>query len=150
MTSIASFFEEGLKELNCSDDTRAYVVGVFAGFRTSEGDLSNHSITLLFAEAREKHSVLAYQRLADWVFWASVMAREHLNSASFDYYQSVGQLSYYSCYQLMQRQWKLYERMADEFPYLSETSRQLLSERIDLSLPSAHGINRSTIQFHHD
>lgn len=130
MTSLTNWFEESLQDLKINDITRAYVVGVFASFRTSKPDLSNHSITLLFAQARQNNSFLEYQKIGDWIFWSSVWAREHLNSASFDYYQSVGQISYYSCYRLLQRQLKVFEELADRFPYLSEKSRQLLKHQI--------------------
>jgi hypothetical protein len=145
MFSLASFFDESLKELNCSDDTRAYVVGVFAGFRKSEGDLSNHSITLLFAEARKENCFAKFQTIGDYLLFCRSIFPEFLVDASDDYYLSIGQSSYYACYKLLQRQWKVFDELADRLPSLTEASRQLLSDRIYPTFPSIHGINFPTV-----
>jgi len=46
------------------------------------------------------------------------MAPSHLHDASRDYYQTIARLSYYSCYKLINKQWKLFEELSDNFPKL--------------------------------
>lgn len=120
------FFVQELGALRCDDDTRAYITSVFSKFRHSTFDYSGESITLVYAEARSKQDFLTFQNIGDWLFFCNTMFPEYLKDASMDYYHSLGQLSYYSCYRLINRQWKLYEKMADEFVPLSQSARKII------------------------
>jgi hypothetical protein len=124
--NLSSYFADELAELPCDDTTRAYVVSIFGKFPNGEFDYSKKSITVAYAEAREKSSFHLYQGLADWVFFCNSLFPEHLNRASIDYYYSVGRMSYYSCYRLMNREWKCFERMADELVDLSKAVRDII------------------------
>lgn len=113
--NVTKFFEEILTDLKCQADTRAYIIGIFGKYKTAEFDLSKDSITMLFSQARSKQDFLTYQNLGDWIFFANTMAPDHLKFASKDYYDTVARFSYYSCYRLINRQWKLFEELSDNF-----------------------------------
>lgn len=124
-SSITKFFGELLEDVACRQDTKAYIVSIYGRYKTAEFDLSKDSITLLFAQGRSKQDFLTYQNLGDWIFFANTMAPNHLQGASKEYYDTVARLSYYSCYKLIHRQWKLFEELADNFPVLE---RQVLEK----------------------
>lgn len=125
--NIGSFFDELLIDLKCQSDTKAYIVSIYEKFVTTEFDLSKDSVTLRFAQARSKHDFLTYQNLGDWIFFANTIAPRHLQFASKEYYDTIARLSYYSCYKLINRQWKLFEELADDF--------QALEEQVKIRIP---------------
>jgi hypothetical protein len=124
--NISSFFDELLVDLECQRDTKAYIVSIYGKFKSAEFDLSQDSVTLRFAQARSKQDFLSYQNLGDWIFFANTIAPEHLKFASKDYYDTIARLSYYSCYKLINRQWKLFEELADDFLVLEEQVKKRL------------------------
>lgn len=124
---ITNFFDELLLGIECHNDTRAYIVSIYGKFKTTQFDLSKDSVTLLFAQGRNNQDFLAYQNLGDWIFFINTMAPEHLRYASKDYYDTIARLSYYSCYKLINRQWKLFEELADNFMYLEYQVKNKLS-----------------------
>jgi hypothetical protein len=126
--NISSFFEELLSDLNCQNDTKAYIVSIYGKYKTAEFDLSKDSVTLRFAQARNNQDFLIYQNLGDWIFFANTLAPQHLHAASKDYYDTVARLSYYSCYKLINRQWKLFEELADDFTRLEAQVRKRLPQ----------------------
>lgn len=124
--NISNFFDELLIDLECQQDTKAYIVSIYGKYKSAEFDLSKDSVTLLFAQARRKQDFLAYQNLGDWIFFANTIAPQHLKFASKEYYDTVARLSYYSCYKLINRQWKLFEELADDFLVLEEQVKKRL------------------------
>ena len=124
--NITSFFEELLIDLQCQRDTKAYIISIYGKYKSAEFDLSKDSVTLMFAQARSKHDFLSYQNLGDWIFFANTIAPQHLQSATKDYYDTVARLSYYSCYKLINGQWKLFEELADDFLTLEEQVKNRL------------------------
>jgi hypothetical protein len=118
--NINSFFDELLIDLKCQYDTRAYIVSIYDKYKAADFDLSKDSVTLLFAQARDKQDFLIYQNLGDWIFFANTIAPDHLHFASKDYYNTIARLSYYSCYRLINKEWKLFEELADDFESLEE------------------------------
>lgn len=124
--NISSFFDELLIDLECQRDTKAYIVSIYGKYKTAQFDLSKDSVTLLFAQGRSKQDFLTYQNLGDWIFFANTIAPQHLNKASKDYYDTIARLSYYSCYRLINREWKLFEELADNFLVLEEQVKKRL------------------------
>lgn len=122
--NITKFFEELLIDLECQHDTKAYIISIYGKYKSAEFDLSKDSITLLFAQARNKQDFLTYQNLGDWIFFANTLAPYHLKFASKDYYDTVARLSYYSCYKLINRQWRLFEELSDNFLTLESRVKQ--------------------------
>lgn len=125
--SITSFFDDLLKDLECQRDTKAYIISIYAKYKTSEFDLSKDSVTLRFAQARSKQDFLTFQNLGDWIFFANTMAPNHLQFASKDYYDTIARLSYYSCYKIINRQWKLFEELSDNFLVLEREVKDKLN-----------------------
>lgn len=115
---LGKFFEEEFADLKCQPDTKAYIISIFNKYQSANFDFSDQNITLLFAQARQNHDFLAYQSCADWVFFLNSLFEEHLKFASKEYYNQIGQSSYYSCYRLINRQWDLYRELAENFQSL--------------------------------
>lgn len=124
--NLATFFSNELEDLQCDEDTRAYIVSILQRFKNASLDYSKDSLTLLYADAKFRQDFYTFQNIGDWLFFCNTLFPAHLNNASPDYYHSLGQSSYYSCYRLINRQWKLYEKMADEFIYLSYSARNII------------------------
>lgn len=124
--NVTNFFEEMLNDLECQKDTQAYIIGIYGKYKTAKFDLSKDSVTLLFSQARSKQDFLTYQNLGDWIFFANTIAPAHLRFASKDYYDTVARLSYYSCYRLINRQWKLFEELSDNFLRLENQVKKKL------------------------
>jgi hypothetical protein len=124
---VTKFFEEQLSDLKCQRDTKAYIVSIFSKYRSANYDYSKYSITSLFAQARSNHNFSVYQNLADWIFFINSLAPAHFKHADKDYYDTVGRLSYYSCYRLINRQWKLFEELADNFIMLENEVKNKIS-----------------------
>ena len=125
--NITNFFEELLNDLKCQRDTKAYIVSIYGKYKSAEFDLSKDSVTLLYAQAHDKQDFLTYQNLGDWIFFANTLAPNHLKYASKDYYDTVARLSYYSCYRIINKQWKLFEELSDNFLMLETQVKNRLS-----------------------
>ncbi len=132
--NVTNFFDELLEDLECQRDTKAYIVSIYGKYKTSEFDLSKDSVTIQLAQARNKQDFLTYQNLGDWIFFANTIAPNHLKFASKDYYDTVARISYYSCYRLINRQWKLFEELSDNFLILEEQVKNKLEGVISLSI----------------
>lgn len=117
-TNINKLFSEILQDLPCQIDTKSYIISIYGKFKTSEYDLSKNSITLSFAQARQNHNFLGYQNIGDWIFFANTFAPLSLHGANKEYYDTIARLSYYSCYKILNRQWKLFEELSDNLVFL--------------------------------
>jgi len=125
--NITNLFEELLTDLECHRDTKAYIISIYGKYKSAQFDLSKDSVTILFAQARNNQDFLTYQNLGDWIFFANTLAPSHLHHASKDYYDTIARLSYYSCYKLIDRQWKLFEELADDFNTLESQVKNKLN-----------------------
>ena len=124
--TVNSFFQKELSVLKCDPVVRAYIVGVLSDFKTSKIDYSKNSITSVYSEASFNNDFIKFQSIADWLFLCSSLYPEHLNGASIDYYYSIGQVSYYKCYKLLNRQLLVYEAMSDLFIPLVKNVRKTI------------------------
>jgi len=125
-SDIVKFFEEKLEDLQCQYETRSYIISIYGKYRFSDFDLSQDSITLLFSQARFKQDFLIYQNIGDWLFFIKSMAPQHLNNASEEYYDTIARLSYSACYKLINRQWRLFEELSDNYQFLQEQIKNKL------------------------
>ncbi len=123
---LSDYFVDELNSLRCDDLTKSYIVSIFSKFKSDNDDYSKESLTLKYAEAKYKHEFIAFQNLGDFLFFINALFPEYLNNASINYYHSIGQLSYYSCYTIINKQMKVYERLSDEFVFLSNTSGEII------------------------
>ena len=128
--NVVDLFEELLTDLRCRQDTRAYIVGIFAKHKMSDADLSDKSITVLFSQARDTGDFITFQRLGDWLMFCNGIASEHLRFASKDYYDTVARMSYYACYRLLNRSWPAYEELADNFLVIKKQVKDKLSSLV--------------------
>jgi hypothetical protein len=128
--NVTNFFQELLDDLTCQQDTKAYIISIYGKYKTADQDLSKDSLTLLLSQARSKQDFLTYQNLADWIFFANTVAPKHLQFASKDYYDTVARASYYTCYRLINRQWKLFEELSDNFLTLESQVKERLSSLV--------------------
>lgn len=126
--NLDSFFIHLLRDLSCGEDTKAYIISVFTKYKSASFDLSKDNITLTYAQAYFNQDFFVFQNLADWLLFTKSLFPQHLNAASDDYYYNIGRLSYYSCYKLINRQWKCYEEIADRLIPLSKQIRNTLSK----------------------
>lgn len=127
--TIEKFFEDKLQDLKCEASTKAYIISIYVKYKKADFDLSKDSVGLLFLQARTKSNFLLYQNLGDWIFFCNTMAPGHLKNASKDYFDNIAKLSYYSCYKLINKQWKLFEELSDNFNELeSQVKIKLITQ----------------------
>jgi hypothetical protein len=124
--NLTNFFQKILTNLKCREDTNAYIISIYAKYITADFDLSQDSVSLLFLEARQKQDFMIYQNLADWIFFINTTMPKHLRYASKDYYDTIARSSYYSCYKIIKRQWKLFEELSDNFTTLEHEVKHRL------------------------
>lgn len=113
--TLHTFLEEQIRELNCDEEIKAYVVGTLANYNKGFIDYSNKSITLIYANAKNKQDFHTFQSVGDYLLLISSFFPEHLKNASKNYYYSIAQISYYSCYKILNKKIKVYEKLADTF-----------------------------------
>lgn len=124
--NINSYFINQLQYLECSDIVRSYLVGALSKYRYTIYDYSNTSLTLTYSEARAKMDFEQFQNIGDWIFTCQVYFPQHLKNASQEYYHSLAQSSYYTCYKLINKQIEVYERLADEFVPLTLKTKAII------------------------
>jgi len=124
--NLNAHFSEVLIDLNCRPDTRAYLISIYSQNHHTYYDLSQDNLSILYCQARLNNDFYLYQKIADWIFFVKTIMPAHFNNSN-DYYENIGRLSYYSCYKLINRQWLLFEEMADRFAFLEKETRKRLS-----------------------
>lgn len=118
--SFNKLIDERLQGLDFSlKETEAYVKSTFIKYIKSNNILPNKSVTLSYIEAKEEYNFNKFQELADWLFFLQSTYPEHLNSASPEYYNAIAQLSYYKCYNILNKKWILFEELADNFVHIT-------------------------------
>ena len=127
--NIDLFFNEILRDLKYQEDTKAYIISIYTKYKSSEFDFSKDSITLMYARAYYEQNFLIFQNIGDWIFFINTITPQ-FSFASQDYYNTIARLSYYSCYKLINRQWRLYEQLADEFIEITDDVRYVLTNNL--------------------
>ena len=129
--NLGSFFGDVLSDLDCQADTRAYIVSIFGKYKNAEFDLSNDSITAVFCQARQKHDFSIFRNLGDWIFISNTVFPQHLDKhSSRDYQTTIARMSFYTCYRMTNRRWKLYEEISDRLSDLEQQVKTRLDMRI--------------------
>lgn len=132
--NLTHFFNQTLQDLPCRHDTKTYIISIYSKYKNADSDLSKDSITLLYALAKEKQDFATFQNIGDWIFFSKTFYPTHLNNASEDYYHTVGRLSYYSCYKLINKKWPLYEQLADEFVPLIIKTKNIIASNVEFNI----------------
>ncbi len=118
---LETLFNQKLKYIQTEhQETKLYIHSVLAKFVNSNSDMSKISVTLQFARAKEQYNFKLFQELADWLLFAGSFYPESLNGASLDYYYSIAQNSYSSCYYIINKQWPLFLELSNNFPYFTQ------------------------------
>ena len=120
--SLERYFEELFNDLKCEDATKAYIVSLYTKYKNVSEDLSKDSITLLFAQGKEKQDFYLFQKLGDWTLFYNTCNNTY--NYNTNYYRTIGQLSYYNCYKLINKKWILFQELADNFEYLEHQVRK--------------------------
>lgn len=127
IVGLDSWFTERLQHMKHRPETIAYVAGVLKAMSRplSVDDMSDRSIVLEFAYARESGDFAAFQRIGDWVLWVDIVMPDAFNGTR-EAIESVGRQSYYACHRILRGQWRVYEELADELPKIASSARHML------------------------
>ena len=107
-------------------ETRAYIISIFNKYRVGgKNDLSDKSLTVEYSIAKFENDFNRFQNIGDYIFFSKVLHEKSLTGASEDYYHSLGQLSYWSCYRMI-KSWKVYQELADRFIDLSKDTKKII------------------------
>lgn len=112
---LLKYFKPTIDKLSYSAELNAYLLNILIEIDHLE-NLSKDSLTLKYIEARRNYNLKLYQSLGDWILFCQTYFPAHLHNAEEKYYNSLAQSSYYACYLLLNRQWKLFEELADMYP----------------------------------
>jgi hypothetical protein len=123
-TRLEDWFCRHLEGVEASPDARAYLVSLFSSMRSTRDDMSRESIVLAFAEARTTGEFQKFQRIGDWVVWGMSFAPESFETK--EVVIDLGRLSYYACWRMTNKEWRVYEELADDLPRLTKDMRRRL------------------------
>lgn len=132
-SDVEGFFRRTIKMPNCNKYTQTYIIDIFVDSVRGENDLSNQSLTLLYKQAIETASFEKFKNIGDWLFFIRSIYPEHLTGASEEYYENLARSSYYTCYTMLNRQWVLYEELADQFNILTNTIKKSIRTPLNKS-----------------
>jgi len=125
-SSLRNYFENAFEDLPVQNELKAYMVSIFAKYQYANYDLSKTSLTLEYALAKNDRDFEKFQNVGDYIFFVNSLYPESLKYASKDYYYSIGQMSYSQCHSILNKQWKIYEQLADQFIDLSDQARIII------------------------
>lgn len=123
--NLNDLFVDALNDLSCRNDTKSYIIGIFNKYKYARDDYSQHSITILYGEAKASHNFSKYQNLADWLLYAKSFFPKSLNNASEEYYNNIAQISYYYCYKTI-KTWEVYKDLCYNYCTLTKEINQKL------------------------
>lgn len=124
---LKKVFNKKLSVLDCEDLTKSYIIGIFIKYQNCDDDLSRDSLTLLFQNASAERNFLLFQNIGDWIFFTETLFPEYYSSFQ-PYIKTLAQLSYDRCYKMIDRQWKVYQHLADDFEELTSKTRHIIRE----------------------
>ena len=114
---LHEFFQEKVENIpNCEKNTKSYVASIFSKLNKENEDLSKESITIVYAQAKFQYKFELFQKIGDWILFTKSLYPSFLKDASSEYYDTIAQCSYYKCYRIVNKQWPLFEELADTFP----------------------------------
>lgn len=121
LSNMQEYFKSRLDRLalNCSPESKSYIIGLLS--RPLDEFGSRQSVTLVYA----KKNFESYQKVGDWILLSKSIYPDSLTGASSEYYDSLAQISYFKCFILLNKRWKIFEELADIFPNLTLELRKL-------------------------
>lgn len=133
---LINYFENFTKNLNYSKELNSYILSVLIEIKRK--DFSKDSLTLQYIEAKKQYNFELYQNIGDWILFCQVQMPGHLKHAEDRYYHAIAQNCYYSCYKILNKQWKLFEELADLFPDVVNKLNSFKESRFDLTRNSIY------------
>lgn len=116
---LQKYFETSLNKIKVSQiETREYIKGILYEYLKTERDLSRESIVLAYYNAKTQYNFEKFKETADWIFWLKSVYPQHLENSG-DLYSTIAQNSYYRCHIILNKQWPLFDEMADRFEYFT-------------------------------
>lgn len=117
INNLESFFIEKTEPLlkHYQETTRAYIINILKSAKKESKDYSKDSLTIIYSKAKFEQNFELFQNIADWILFTKSIYPLNLQRVNEDYYNSLAQDSYYRCYCLLNRQWLLFEELADKF-----------------------------------
>jgi hypothetical protein len=128
--SLNEFFCNEFNDLQCLPETRSYIISIFSKYKNNSYDYSKQSLTILYFNAYNNRNFFIFQNIGDWIFFCNSVFPESLNSASKEYYNELAKNSYDQCFKLINKQWRIYENLADDFNYLTKQTRKIFTHNI--------------------
>ena len=118
--NLLEYTESKFTDLNVSLPLQSYITSVLSGIGFVHLD---SSVTVAYAEAKFNYQFEGFQQVGDYILFIKSNYPDYLKNASREYYDAVAQSAYYRCYLILNKQWKLYEELADNFPKIIENIR---------------------------
>ena len=134
---LENFIDDTIKLPNCEEKTRSYIISIFTS-TSPERDFTNESLTFALKKAYDSMNFKNFKELGDWLFFTKSMFPKSLTGADPTYYDSIAKASYYKCFLLLNRQWVLYEELADQFSEYTKTINKLMNAPAGLSARFNH------------
>lgn len=128
---LDAWFSERLQGLEgYRPETIAYITGVLKAQGKPRGQdcMAGQSVVLAFHEAKLTGNFAQYQRIGDWILFVDVILPDSIKHER-EAIVTIGQLSYLTCYRLVQHKWDVYEELSDCLPDIARSVRNALCLR---------------------
>lgn len=119
MNIMLNLFEEATNKLKVQDTTKSYIVSTLINYKSNY--IIDIPICIKFSEATFNNDFKQFQEIADFILFAGSIYPAYFKNMNEEYFISLGQMSYLKCYKLINKQWKLYEELADKLPEVTRT-----------------------------
>lgn len=128
---LDDWFASGLSDLSCRPDTRAYITGVLARFRSDQVMVRGESVVLEFHLAKQRGDFVSFQRIGDWVLWVGSIHPSYIDE-NRNVVETIGRLSYHTCHRMMNKKWVLFEELADDLSRITHDVRASLKHKFSV------------------
>ena len=119
VNDLKQWIDCALDDVKSSKEAKSYIANVL-----SQHSLNDCSLVLKFCDAKASGKFHLFQEIGDYVLFVnSLFATQHR-----DVHLTLARLSYYSCYRILQKQWPLYEELADQLPAYTKQIKNALYE----------------------
>lgn len=116
VAKLDTWLSKNLDDLKYHPNTKTYIINVLSNPR-SLIDFSDRSIVTIYADTKVQPEFTKYQQIGDWVLWISTIHPLNV-SANRDLTETIGQLSYQTCYRMLQKSWPIYDDLARSLPQI--------------------------------
>lgn len=110
---LNNYIENKINKLSYSIELQSYLIQIL---KKPSIDLHNTIIILEYAKAYNNYNFNKFQQIGDWILFSQSIYPNSLNGGTFEYFTSIGQISYFQCYKILKKQWKIYEELSDLLP----------------------------------